>query len=159
MSNRKQYILHSQHEWLGESHIHWTESEGPTRRNSFVVSDIGNCLLLKLCGFVDEQQAVIEDVSENRLSLNIGGSPLRALLSSQACPLDLEIRLRPTEPGHNPQSEVEVTIRDLRWRGQTSHFEAAARRVLCQLKYHLMAGYSDAAVVAWEKKELDEAPL
>lgn len=145
MSNSRKYTIHSQHEWLGESHIRWTDTEGSTRRDSFVVSDIGNCLLLKLCGFVDEQRAVIEDVSENRLQLNIGGSPLRALLSSQACPLGLEIRLRPTEPGQNPQSEVEVTIRDLRWRGQTSRFEAAARRVLCHLKYHLMASYSESA--------------
>ena len=141
MSLHRKYTLHSQHDWVGESHVRWTESEGPTRSDSFVVSDIGNCLLLKLCGFVDEQRAVIEDVCENRLRLNIGGSPLRALLSSKACPLDLEIRFRPTEPGQNPESEVEVTIRDLRWRGQTSRFEAAARRVLCQLKSHLMASY------------------
>lgn len=142
MSLHRKYTIHSQHEWLGETHVRWTDTDGPTRKDSFVVSDVGDCLLLKLCGFVDEQKAVIEDVCENRLTLNMGGSPLRALLSSQACPLELEIQLRPTEPGQNPQSEVEVTIRDLRWRGQTSRFEAAARRVLCELKYHLMASYS-----------------
>jgi sarcosine oxidase gamma subunit len=141
MSHRKQYILHSQHEWLGESHIHWTESNGPTRSHSFVVSDIGNCLILKLCGFVDEQQGSVEDVSENYLHLKLGGSQMQSLLSASACPLDLEIRLRPVESVQNPQSEVEVTIRDRRWVKQTSRFEAAARRVLCQLQYHLMASY------------------
>lgn len=141
MTAQRKYILHSQHEWVGEPHVMWDKSEGPVRSNSFVVSDVANCLYLKLCGFVDSQQAVVQAVSENRLHLTIGGSPIRSLLSRKACPLDLEIRLRPAEPGHNPQSEVEVTIRDMRWIGRTNRFEAAARRVLCQLKDHLMASY------------------
>lgn len=141
MTSPRKYILHSRHDWLGDTNVQWTESEGQTRSHSFVVSDIGNCLFLKLCGFVDAQQAVLRDVSENRVHLNLGGSPIRSLLSPDACPLDLEIRFRPSDPGQNPQSEVVVTIRDRRWRGHTHRFENAARRVLGQLKSHLMANY------------------
>jgi hypothetical protein len=106
----------------------------------FIVSDIGGCLFLKLCGFVESQRAEIRDVSETHLQLRIGGSWLSSWLVSASCPVDLEIRFTPSEePSRNPQSQIEVTIRDSRWLGSSERFETAARQVLWQLKYHLMA--------------------
>lgn len=143
MTTPRQYILHPAHEWYGDGpSVHWTDADLSMRRNSFRVSDLGNCLFMKLCGFVDAEHAVVRDVSEDRLQLQVGGSSFRSLLSATACPLDLEIRLRPVEGNGLPESEVEVTIRDRRWRKQANLFETAARRVLFQLQNHLMANYS-----------------
>ena len=110
-----------------------------TRQNSFLVTDIRECLILKLQGFVQAQKAEVCTVGENQLRLQIGGSWLGSLFSRESCPLDLEIRFRPVEPAHNPQAEVEVIIRDCRMLRGTDRFEAAARRVMWHLKHHLMA--------------------
>ena len=117
--------------------------------DEFLVSDVGGCLFLKLCGFVESQRAEIRDVSENHLQLRIGGSSLLSLLAASACPVDLEIRFTAAEvtahvsgaggASRNPQARIAVTIRDKRWLGSEDRFEMAARRVLWQLKYHLMA--------------------
>jgi sarcosine oxidase gamma subunit len=108
--------------------------------DEFLVSDVGGCLFLKLCGFVESQRAEIRDVSENHLQLRIGGSSLLSLLAASACPVDLEIRFTAAaEASRNPQARIEVTIWDKRWLGSEDRFEMAARRVLWQLKYHLMA--------------------
>ena len=108
--------------------------------DEFLVSDVGGCLFLKLCGFVESQRAEIRDVSENHLQLRIGGSSLLSLLAASACPVDLEIRFTAAAvTSRNPQARIEVTIRDKRWLGSEDRFEMAARRVLWQLKYHLMA--------------------
>lgn len=142
MTTPRQYILHAAHDWYGEGPVvHWSESDSSMRRNSFRVSNVGNCLYLKLCGFVDAEKAVIQDVNEQHLQLQVGGSRFRSLLSSEACPLDLEIRLRSVENDKLPESEVEITIRDRRWRKQPNLFETAARRVLFQLQNHLMANH------------------
>ena len=110
------------------------------RTDAFLASDVGGCLFLKLCGFVEAQQAEIRDVSESHLQLRIGGNWLRSLLIPTACPVDLEIRFSHTEEASpNRQAQIEVTIRDSRWLGSAERFESAARRVLWQLKYHLMA--------------------
>lgn len=110
------------------------------RSDEFLVSDVGSCLFLKLCGFVESQRAEIRDVSENHLQLRIGGSSLLSLLAASDCPVDLEIRFSVAEEAsRNPQARIAVTIRDKRWLGSEERFEMAARRVLWQLKYHLMA--------------------
>ena len=143
MSQHRKYILHSRHNWTGEpaeeTLARWAVSDETTRGNTFVVEDIRECLILKLGGFVQDQKATVRDVSENHLSLQVGGSWLGALLSEESCPLDLEIRLRPAEASHNPQAEVEVIIRDRRMIRQPNRFEIAARRVMWNLKRHLMA--------------------
>lgn len=110
------------------------------RTETFLVSDVGGCLFLKLCGFVDAQRAEIRDVSENHLRLRIGGPWLTSWLKVDAYPVDLEISFAAAdEPARNPQSRIDVTIRDSRWLGSADRFDSAARRVLWQLKYHLMA--------------------
>lgn len=142
METARQYILHSAHEWYGDGpHIQWAEATATLRRKSFRASNIGNCLFLKLCGFIDSEQARVQDVSENHLSLQLGGSRLRSLISSEINPIDLEIQLRPVESDSIPESEVRVTIRDLRWRTRPYQFETAARRVLLHLQDHLMANH------------------
>jgi hypothetical protein len=108
---------------------------------SFRASNIGNCLFIKLCGFIDAEQAHVQDVSENHLHLQMGGSRLRSLISTKINPLDLEIQLRPVENDSLPESEVEVTIRDRRWRQRPFLFETAARRAMLHLQDHLMANH------------------
>lgn len=143
MTQSRKYILHNRHEWLGETQIHWSRANRSTRTNTFLISDIGDCLVLKLRGFVDEQQARIQEVSENQVTLQLGGSPWRAFLFGGECPIDLKLEFRRTISDRNPQSKVEITIQDRRWRGDTSHFETAARRVILQLQQHFMANYDD----------------
>ncbi len=139
MTQSRKYILHSRHEWQGESPFHWAKASHALRSNSFLVADIGNCLELKLGGFIEEQQAVIQDVAENQITLQMGGSPWRSFLMGGECPIDMEIHFARAQSDRNRQSKVEVTIHDRRWRGGTSHFETAARRVFVQLQHHLMA--------------------
>ena len=142
METARQYILHSAHEWYGDGpHIQWAEATATLRRKSFRASNIGNCLFLKLCGFIDSEQARVQDVSENHLHLQLGGSQLRSLISQENNPLDLEIQLSPVESESNPESEVQVTIRDRRWRQRPFLFETAARRAILHLQDHLMANH------------------
>jgi hypothetical protein len=70
-----------------------------SRTETFLVSDIGNCLMLKLCGFVEECRAEIRDVSENHLRLRLGGSWFQQLLGDGTLghPLELEILFVPVE--------------------------------------------------------------
>lgn len=142
METARQYILHSAHEWYGDGpHVPWAEATATLRRMSFRASNIGNCLFIKLCGFIDAEQARVQDVSENHLHLQLGGSRLRSLISTKINPLDLEIQLRPVESDSLPESEVEVTIRDRRWRQRPFLFETAARRAMLHLQDHLMASH------------------
>jgi len=127
-------------EFTGQNLLGWLILAAVVCTDAFLVSNVGGCLFLKLCGFVEAQRAEIRDVSENHLQLRIGGSPLRSLLTTSVCPVDLEIRFSlAEEASHNPQARIEVTIRDKRWLGSEDRFEMAARRVLWQLRYHLMA--------------------
>lgn len=111
----------------------------PVTIDSFPVADIGGCLFLKLCGFVEAQQAEIRDVSETHLRLRIG-STLGAWMSRSTYPVELEIFFHPLESNSpNPQSQVDVVFRDIRWFRSSERFVESVRRILWQLKYHLMA--------------------
>ena len=113
-----------------------------SRTETFVVSNVGTCLLLKLCGFVEEHRAEIRDVSENHLRLRLGRSWLGHLLGSghPGEPLELEILFAPTHADGDPrpQARVQIIVRDKRILSHPDRFEAAARRILWQLRGHLM---------------------
>ena len=113
-----------------------------SRTETFLVSDIGTCLILKLCGFVEEYRAEIRDVSENHLQLRLGGSWLQRLWGDGTLghPLDLEILFVPVETATDtrPLARVQVFVKDGRFLPQVDRFETAARRVLWQLRKHLM---------------------
>ena len=143
MTQQRKYYLHSRHYWSGgppeETTVQWSGADETTRENTFLVQDIRECLVLKLGGFVQDQKAKILEVGENHLRVQVGGTWLGSILSQESSPLEMEIRFRPAEASHNPQSQVEVIIHDRRFRHETSRFETAARRVMWQLKEHLMA--------------------
>lgn len=147
MTQHRKYYLHSRHIWTGESledeEPRWSVSDETTRGNSFLVEDIRQCLVLKLDGFVQGQKATVCDVSSDRVRLKVGDTWLGGIFSDKSCPLEMEIRFRPTqqaaEPGRNPRAEVEVVIHDRRMIRRTNRFEIAARRVMRELKHHLMA--------------------
>ncbi len=112
------------------------------RTENYVVSNVGSCLFLKLCGFVEETRAEIRDVSETRLKVRLGDSWLWQLLGvrGEQHPLDLEIRFESeTQASHQPpQSQVQVIVQDARLIPHQDHFDQAARRVLWQLRSYLM---------------------
>lgn len=147
MTQHRKYYLHSRHIWTGappdDEGVAWSVSDEATRGNTFLVEDIRQCLVLKLGGFVQEQKATVCDVGTDHVRLKVGKSWLGGLFSETSCPLELEIRFRSSpsqsEAGRNPQAEVEVVIHDRRMIRRTNRFETAARRVMRELKHHLMA--------------------
>ena len=113
-----------------------------SRTETYVVSNLGSCLFLKLCGFVEESRAEIRDVSETRLKLRLGGSWLRRMLGTgtKQYPLDLEILFEQVaeEQDHRPQACVHVVVHDAHLISHQSRFDVAARQVLWQLRSYLM---------------------
>lgn len=113
-----------------------------SRTDTYLVSDIGTCLMLKLCGFVEQYRAEIRDVSENHLHLRLGGSWLQRLLRGHAWgdPLELEILFVPveSETDTRPLARVQVVVRNGHYFSSPDRFEVAAHRVLWQLRNHLM---------------------
>ena len=121
--------------------------EGPSmvcsRTESYVVSNIGSCLILKLYGVVHELQAEIRDVEENRLQLRVGRSWLGQLFGSgpPGHPLDVEIQIETLDESadtSHPQAKVEIIVRDRRGFFQSDRFESATQRLLWQLRGYLM---------------------
>ena len=110
--------------------------------DTFLVSDIGTCLILKLCGFVEEYRAEIRDVSENHLRLRLGGTWFQRILGdgSLGHPLDLEIAFVPVEAtsGTRSLARDDILVKDAQLVSLSPRFESAARRVLWQLRNHLM---------------------
>ena len=115
-----------------------------SQRVTFVVSDIGTCLFLKLCGFVEEHRAEIRDVSETHLRLRWGGSWLRQLCCEAGSrpPLEMLICFSSSDEGtvHAQKTRVEVVVRDGGVFTPQERFESAARRVIWQLRNHLLVG-------------------
>ncbi len=113
-----------------------------SRTDTYLVSDIGTCLMLKLCGFVEQYRAEIRDVSENHLHLRLGGSWLQRLLGSKSLghPLELEILFVPveSETDTRPLARVQIVVRNTGLLSPSDRFEVAAHRVLWQLRNHLM---------------------
>jgi hypothetical protein len=124
-------------------------SSVPPIGDRFVSLNVGNTLILKVCGFIDDHQARILDVSETQLNVRIGaawyrrvfnpGLPrlidvnlkierdaesrlaaVRQLSASSYC--TLSVQLRPVGPGWNPM-----------------RFQQTARRLLWTLRAHFMA--------------------
>ncbi len=113
-----------------------------SRTETYLVSDIGTCLMLKLCGFIEQYRADIRDVDENHLHLRLGGSWFQQLLgrNSLGYPLDLELLFVPVESATDtrPLVRVQVVVQNARLISSPDRFEVAAHRVLWQLRNHLM---------------------
>ena len=113
-----------------------------SRSETFVVTNIGTCLLLKLSGFVEAQRAVIRDVSENHLRLRLGSTWMEQLWGTNRFghPLDLEILFAPISntDESRPQVRVQIVVRDADYFSQPARFEMAASRILWHFRSHLM---------------------
>lgn len=114
-----------------------------SRTETYVVSNIESCLVLKLCGFVYESQAEIRDVGENRLKLRVGRSWLEQLMGSgpPGHPLDIDIQIasvNDTADSSRPKAKVEIVVRDRRGFFQPDRFDSATQNLLWQLRGHLM---------------------
>ncbi len=119
-----------------------------SRTETYLVSNIGPCLLLKLCGFIQEQRAEIHDVGDHRLLLRIGSTWLSRLTGSKSPghPIDLEIRFNSLEESNHtthPQARVDILIRDRQFFFHADQFESATQQILWQLRGHLMVNSSE----------------
>lgn len=114
----------------------------PHRIDSYQVSNIGTCLFLKLCGFIDEVRASILNVDEEHLFLKVRPSrwPVWTGEGNGFPHMDIEIRISPVGAAgwRYPQAQIDVIVRDKSWFSNPARFEAASRRLLWKLRGHLM---------------------
>jgi hypothetical protein len=126
-----------------------------TRRHSVVTGsftscDLGNSLMLKLCGFIEDQQAEILDVNEKRLQLRVGRSWLQRWWHGVRSHGPLEITLDIDRQAvrliddwrriHAPHAVVRVHVRPLGRLWRQDAFEACARQVMQRLRRYLIVG-------------------
>lgn len=117
---------------------------------SFTSSDLGNSLMLKLCGFIEDQQAEILNVDEQRLQLRVGRSWLARLWHGVRGHGPLEVTLDIDRQAvrhidrwrrvHAPHAVVRVHVRPLGRLWRQDAFEACARQVMQRLRRYLIVG-------------------
>lgn len=124
----------------------------PPVTDRIFTANIGCLLVKKACGFVEDHQARIVEVTENRLRLKIGYSWLERLLyrvrpeppvevvlcfqESSLQELSEEERIR--QPGIGC-SQIDVTIQPRSSWGRPQDFEQSARRLLWSLREHFIS--------------------
>jgi hypothetical protein len=117
---------------------------------SFTSCDLGNSLMLKLCGFIEDQHAEILDVNETRLQLRVGRSWLQRWWHGVRCHGPLKVTLdidRQTvrliddwRRVHAPHAVVRVHVRPLGRMWRQDAFEACAEQVVQRLRRYLIVG-------------------
>lgn len=121
----------------------------------FLSVNLGSTLILKACGFIEDHDARIMDVGDNRLHLRIGATRLdqRVLQflgrSFEWSPMDIHITLQDAEEEananfatrpHARSTVVHVTLRPVSNRfGNLERFQREGRRLLWQLRSHFIA--------------------
>jgi hypothetical protein len=134
---------------------HHTTSRPPTGpadhdfvlRETLPACDLGNTLFLKLCGFIQDQQARLLDVHEHYYKLKIGYSRWErfwhGIGGHEPVLVTLKVRhdatLESGRRSHAAQALVEIDIRpaSLSWR--PGAFQDCARHIVRRLRLHLMA--------------------
>lgn len=120
---------------------------GPILRVALYASDAGNTLFLKLCGFIQDQQARFLDVGEHHYRLRIGFSRIErfwhGLDSHDPVEVTLQVR-RGVAPDSARTSRaaravVEITVRPASRRWRRDAFERCARQIVQRLRRHLIA--------------------
>lgn len=117
----------------------------------FVSMSVGNTLVLKACGFIEDQQATILDVTESSLRIRTGHPWYARLLSGSRLkkPLEVALRIQPL-PHQNdlsrfsPQNadrycviEARIAGRRISW--SQPEFAEESRRLLWRLRSYFMA--------------------
>jgi|GEM_PF-2237037 hypothetical protein len=124
-------------------------SSVPPVGDRFVSLNVGNTLILKACGFIDDFQARILDVSETRLNVRIGAVWYRRLFNPRLprqidvdlqIERDVESRLAPVRQfSASSYCTLSVQLRPVGPGWNQEQFHQAARRLLWTLRGHFMA--------------------
>ena len=121
-------------------------------KDHFVSLSVGSTLVLKACGFIEDYQARILDVSETSLRLRTGGEWYETILSRGQRKKGMEISLQirrldesqrqsATYSGR-PASRycvIEASLFPATGRWSQAEFTEASRRMLWALRSHFMA--------------------
>ena len=124
----------------------------PTYSDRFVTTNYGATLILKACGFIQEQHAKIVDVEEDVLKLRLSAPSRWALfrmLGSER-PIDIQLEMKELEKSECQGevserlpaakcAQVEVKMEAGIGSWNSTDFEAYARRVMWSLRTHFMA--------------------
>lgn len=113
---------------------------------------LGNTLILKTCGFIEDHQAEILDVDEQFLRIRTGSHWLKSLVRSFRIPqtLVIELRIHPPQngralpdslPSRSPNSycQIDVEIRPASPNWTREQFVQESRRMLFVLRSYFMA--------------------
>lgn len=117
-------------------------------REAFNACDLGNTLFLKLCGFIQDQQARLVDVRDHHYKLKIGYSRWErfwhGIKGHEPVLVTLNVRQNGAR-GSVPQSQaagavVEIDVRPAGIGWRPAAFEKCARQIVRRLRVHLLAG-------------------
>jgi len=125
-----------------------------TARRGLVVHDalhacnLGNTLFLKLCGFIEDQQARLLEVDEQNYRLKIGYSRWERFWHGVEShdPLLVTLAVRRDEApewdrrSHVAGAIVEIVVRPAGFGWSATDFDSTARHIVRRLRLHLMAG-------------------
>ena len=117
-------------------------------RESLSACDLENTLFLKLCGFIQDQQARLLDVNEHRYKLKIGYSRWErfwhGINGHEPVLVTLNVRRDATADcdrrSHSAQAVVDIDVRPAGFGWRETAFESCARHIVRRLRVHLMAG-------------------
>ncbi|SFI17035.1 hypothetical protein [Planctomicrobium piriforme] len=115
----------------------------------FVSLSVGNTLILKACGFIEDHQARILDVDESSLKVRIGFPWHRRWLHGlHRKPIDVSLQIRRGEMLPESASQklspdrycmIDVVIQPVALGWQTADFHQEARRLVWSLRSYFMA--------------------
>jgi hypothetical protein len=117
-------------------------------REALPACDLGNTLFLKLCGFIQDQQARLLEVEEDNYRLQIGHSRWERFWHGVGGhnPVLVTLAVRRDETpewdrrSHAAQAVVEIAVRPAGLGWQAREFESCAQHIVRRLRLHLMAG-------------------
>ena len=114
-------------------------------QETLVAGDAGGTLFLKLCGFIDENQAHLRKVWDDGVALRLS-RPCGSLPRS----IDLELRIRPSDEeterklgvdnwqrAHSRRAIVQVRLRPAGWFWGQAAFQEEVRKTMWLLRWHL----------------------
>ena len=110
--------------------------------------NVGGTLLLKACGFVEEHQARLMDITENSLTIRMGDSWLQRTWGKSGTIPTMEIHLefgditnkaKTDRVPHATSNLINVELRATSRSWTNEMFEDASRRMLWLLRSHFIA--------------------
>ena len=117
---------------------------------SLVASDLGGTLIMKLLSFMEDQQAVLLDITEYQLRLRVGCTWWErwwhGLRGHAPLEINLIIRrasdaaLEPRQRTHIGYSTINIAVRPLSRDWNPERFQTQAEWLVHRLRRHLMAG-------------------